>query len=43
MCISTVQHAQYREIERGSGLSEETFKWQSPKEGEAFKEDSFKD
>jgi len=25
LCVSTVQHAQYGEIERGSGLSEENF------------------
>jgi len=43
LCVSTVQHAQYGDIERGSGLSGKTFKWQSSKEGEAFKEDSFKD
>jgi len=25
LCVSTVQHAQYGEIERGSGISEENF------------------
>jgi len=43
LCVSTVQHAQYGEIERDCGSSEKTFDWQSSKEGQLQKEDSFKD
>ena len=38
LCVSTVQHAQYGEIERDCGSSEKTFKWQSSKEGQLQKE-----
>jgi len=55
LCVSTIQHAQYEEIERDCAGSEDnllkeivleaktTFKWQSSKEGQLRKEDSFKD
>jgi len=38
-----VEHAVYGEIERGGGLSETTFRWQSSKEAEALQDGSFKD
>ena len=39
-CVSTVQHAQYEEIVLEAKT---TFKWQSSKEGQLRREDSFKD
>ena len=43
LCVSTIQHAQHEDIERDCAGSEDKFKWQSSKEGQLCKEDSFDD
>jgi len=42
LCVSFVQHSQYKEIERDCAGSEDNFKRESSKEGQLRREDSFK-
>ena len=43
LCVSSGQHALHEEIERDFVEAKTTFKWQSSKEGQLHREDSFND